>query len=78
MLGSFPLWERGLKLTVNAAHERTDIVVPLVGTWIEMSSLYSINARVFVVPLVGTWIEIFPSVSDAPRRERRSPCGNVD
>ena len=33
-------------------------VVPLVGTWIEITQLRRENLRQHVVPLVGTWIEI--------------------
>ena len=35
------------------------IVVPLVGTWIEICPSRMIVRRWIVVPLVGTWIEIF-------------------
>ena len=35
------------------------LVVPYVGTWIEMESLPKSSQRNAVVPYVGTWIEIF-------------------
>ena len=34
------------------------LVVPLVGTWIEIKYSSSNRLHLFVVPLVGTWIEI--------------------
>ena len=34
------------------------MVVPLVGTWIEICAVYSASIPAPVVPLVGTWIEI--------------------
>ena len=34
------------------------MVVPLVGTWIEMKSIKHFDFAERVVPLVGTWIEI--------------------
>ena len=35
------------------------IVVPLVGTWIEIFWILQSSNIARVVPLVGTWIEIF-------------------
>ena len=34
------------------------MVVPLVGTWIEIFDGWVIDHPMVVVPLVGTWIEI--------------------
>ena len=34
------------------------LVVPLVGTWIEIDKQRKIICKLLVVPLVGTWIEI--------------------
>ena len=34
------------------------IVVPLVGTWIEIAIICILKPHTGVVPLVGTWIEI--------------------
>ena len=35
-----------------------DLVVPYVGTWIEIGINWLINCTITVVPYVGTWIEI--------------------
>ena len=56
---SFPSWERGLKLIGNLDADYARIVVPLVGTWIEIGYAYVDQIRFNVVPLVGTWIEIY-------------------
>ena len=40
---SFPSWERGLKPIHVSRLYAFDLVVPLVGTWIETSQLYAIN-----------------------------------
>ena len=54
------------------------IVVPYVGTWIEMGTSNDIGLKFGVVPYVGTWIEI----SAMKGRTRISLCrslrGNVD
>ena len=55
---SFPLWERGLKFPACVRLYLHYCVVPLVGTWIEMSSDFIIVFNFVVVPLVGTWIEM--------------------
>ena len=36
------------------------MVVPLVGTWIEIMIRSTESSEYSVVPLVGTWIEIIP------------------
>ena len=36
----------------------SEMVVPLVGTWIEIICAVSAEISGLVVPLVGTWIEI--------------------
>ena len=53
-------------------------VVPLVGTWIEITRNTESDETGNVVPLVGTWIEIniFRVIFDVC--SCRSPCGNVD
>ena len=55
---SFPSWERGLKSNGLATTAYRLLVVPLVGTWIEMSLSLTDSIILPVVPLVGTWIEI--------------------
>ena len=57
-VGSFPLWERGLKFVGFDTRRIRAAVVPLVGTWIEISKNCLIAALHSVVPLAGTWIEI--------------------
>ena len=37
----------------------TPLVVPLVGTWIEIVNSLKRLMELIVVPLVGTWIEIY-------------------
>ena len=34
------------------------MVAPLVGVWIEIANIYTININTAVAPLVGVWIEI--------------------
>ncbi len=55
---SFPLWERGLKSHFHDVFHHWIFVVPLVGTWIEISCPFHFHRRNLVVPLVGTWIEM--------------------
>ena len=56
----------------------TSIVVPYVGTWIEICSYLLALVGFCVVPYVGTWIEIlFPRVLDV-EPSGRSLRGNVD
>ena len=54
------------------------IVVPLVGTWIEISLRPCTSFGAHVVPLVGTWIEMQILDQIASNPKSRSPCGNVD
>ena len=49
---SFPSWERGLKFLIGDIQGMGDIVVPLVGTWIEIL----LNG----VRIIGTYLS-FPS-----------------
>ena len=53
---SCPSWARGLKYMLPNIQLVLQ-VVPLVGTWIEISPRNEHNVN-WVVPLVGTWIEI--------------------
>ena len=53
-------------------------VVPLVGTWIEINILLVESVHIVVVPLVGTWIEIPTTLISLPKKQGRSPRGNVD
>ena len=55
---SFPTWERGLKYCDKGSGKQSCIVVPHVGTWIEITSLAKNMISSNVVPHVGTWIEI--------------------
>ena len=56
-------WERGLKSGLKAALCEGDVVAPLVGAWIEISSgTVSARSRMPVAPLVGAWIEILYSI----------------
>ena len=59
---SFPSWERGLKSLTGFLHLCRCLVVPLVGTWIEISKYIYHFLMNKVVPLVGTWIEIWEQV----------------
>ena len=59
---SCPSWARGLKY-LQAFAAPPPHVVPLVGTWIEIKSLYSLSTGNKVVPLVGTWIEMVSACS---------------
>ena len=51
-------------------------VVPLVGTWIEMTNRRGKSVSQ-VVPLVGTWIEIEEMIL-LVKRVGRAPRGHVD
>ena len=48
---SFPLWERGLKLGEMMYIPVVAIVVPLVGTWIEIQEAYRQLQRMGSFPL---------------------------
>ena len=56
----------------------TQLVVPLVGTWIETVNKYNRQKPIEVVPLVGTWIETSYISSPSSSSGCRSPRGNVD
>ena len=65
---SFPLWERGLKYPPMLDNNDPVIVVPLVGTWIEIAIICILKPHTGVVPLVGTWIEIQDAYRICARR----------
>ena len=56
------------------------VVAPLVGAWIEITSLYWGRGVNYVAPLVGAWIEIFLSdfvatpATSLPSWERGLKC----
>ena len=54
------------------------LVVPYVGTWIEMREEMKSMSLHPVVPYVGTWIEIFDSQRKEYTLSCRSLRGNVD
>ena len=54
------------------------IVVPYVGTWIEMGTSNDIGLKFGVVPYVGTWIEMFVCLAGLALEWGRSLRGNVD
>ena len=58
--------------------DNTPCVVPLVGTWIEISEPLKCGCQLRVVPLVGTWIEIDTSLDAQSTVPRRAPRGHVD
>ncbi len=47
--------------TINITRHRS-VVVPYVGTWIEIVPKERINKSELVVPYVGTWIEIASNI----------------
>ena len=55
---SLPSWERGLKYDMKSRSNVRNLVAPLVGAWIEMSTKIAGMALSAVAPLVGAWIEI--------------------
>ena len=55
---SLPSWERGLKLRWCTDCSPARRVAPLVGAWIEIMLVISVDAGDLVAPLVGAWIEI--------------------
>ena len=54
------------------------LVVPYVGTWIEMSMFDRIISESYVVPYVGTWIEMLEVIKNMSHHLGRSLRGNVD
>ena len=54
------------------------LVVPYVGTWIEILSDNVESDIIIVVPYVGTWIEMGNIRSQGPPAPGRSLRGNVD
>ena len=54
---SLPSWERGLKLIDPKPFGRLGCVAPLVGAWIETTTLKKSLTCFAVAPLVGAWIE---------------------
>ena len=50
-VASLPLWERGLKFVRILGTDISIIVAPLVGAWIEISSLSDIQSSVGSLPL---------------------------
>ena len=65
----------------NTAGQRSimaEIVVPYVGTWIEIGLVATAAVGIPVVPYVGTWIEIRLPRSWRNYRRCRSLRGNVD
>ena len=66
MAGSLPLWECGLKSSVEDRHQSMSVVTPLVGVWIEIGQTGASGAGLAVTPLVGVWIEISSKVPGAP------------
>ena len=66
-------WNRDAGLPARRA-----IVVPHVGTWIEIPSVLFLTNSFTVVPHVGTWIEICQEAGCQRHRHGRSPRGNVN
>ena len=55
---SSPAWGRGLKFPFPVKSPTPELVVPRVGTWIEIFKCPDNSSYPYVVPRVGTWIEI--------------------
>ncbi len=55
-----------------------NIVVPLLGTWIEIPETVAFEELTVVVPLLGTWIEISADHAGSQECLSRSLIGNVD
>ena len=55
---SLPSWERGLKLQHDNFRFRDHVVAPLVGAWIEITTMIAFIRGFSVAPLVGATIEI--------------------
>ena len=58
--------------------EKSPVVVPYVGTWIEILNPNEYGYLNTVVPYVGTWIEIVKYRGVREALSRRSLRGNVD
>ena len=58
ILPSLLSWERGLKYIETVTNDDDTTVAPLVGAWIEISTLGKTISSSLVAPLVGAWIEI--------------------
>ena len=74
---SFPLWERGLKSINVQVHDQSVLVVPLVGTWIEISYPFMVFCKSESFPLWERGLKLLYQ-HRGRIRTRRSPCGNVD
>ena len=75
---SLPSWERGLKLIEYEISITEANVAPLVGAWIEISTVFPSLHVLPVAPLVGAWIEIAWNLGYTFAAPRRSPRGSVD
>ena len=62
-MASLLSWERGLKSKQVNTFVDLFAVAPLVGAWIEISSMFGSFSGFQVAPLVGAWIEIRQSVT---------------
>ena len=62
---SSPAWGRGLKFPFPVKSPTPELVVPRVGTWIEIFKCPDNSSYPYVVPRVGTWIEIVRGNADA-------------
>ena len=57
-LVSSPAWGRGLKCPPVGRGRNGGVVVPRVGTWVEIGYVRQALTLSTVVPRVGTWVEI--------------------
>ena len=74
---SSPAWGRGLKFGNTKGTLQRNIVVPRVGTWVEINVSPIMPTLVLVVPRVGTWVEIFTASPTLSMLNSRPPRGDV-
>ena len=70
--------ERGLKCENQRTLQKSQIVAPLAGAWIEMGMTVVNERQRTVAPLAGAWIEIIYVTEGIYDGSGRSPCGSVD
>ena len=59
MVGSHPVWVRGLKLSLCLWLKAISLVAPRVGAWIETLTKFICCSLPIVAPRVGAWIETY-------------------
>ena len=75
---SLPLWECGLKYSLDIIILYSTLSLPLWECGLKCSQWEMSTQRLKVTPLVGVWIEIDTVKSATKPSRSHSPCGSVD